>query len=318
MLISSRLLSNVERMIGDVPQPTMFGGKRQRDFVLPASTDYDYPASLAVGHLSTTGMPRTLGGSFWEDFGETEFLDEDKDKYHLEGGKFSFGKAFKTVAPIAKSLGMALAKEGIKQGVKYGTTSKGGRRKAPERFSDVIVPEGKEALRDYIAKMGIGHPVAYGNGKSKNAGMVRALVAGKPTVAPYKPFALSKVNNPSKDLISRYGKKPRGRKPKAAVELVEEFDIEPVKKPRGRKPKAAVEDEMEGGVLLRDVPSQFHSSVYPPALASYTAGHDAYGRGRIKGGARSNARGAIVKEVMKKHGLSLPEASKFVKQHNLY
>jgi hypothetical protein len=37
-----------------------------------------------------------------------------------------------------------------------------------------------------------------------------------------------------------------------------------------------------------------------------------------RGGARGGARGAIVKEVMAKHGLSLPEASKFVKEHGLY
>jgi hypothetical protein len=36
-----------------------------------------------------------------------------------------------------------------------------------------------------------------------------------------------------------------------------------------------------------------------------------------KGGARA-ARGAIVKQVMAKHGLSLPAASKFVKEHGLY
>ena len=39
--------------------------------------------------------------------------------------------------------------------------------------------------------------------------------------------------------------------------------------------------------------------------------------GDFRGGAR-NVRGAIVKEVMAKHGLSLPEASKFVKENNLY
>ena len=136
---------------------------------------------------------------------------------------------------------------------------------------------------------------------------------------------------------------------KKAKRAPKTFEITPVKK--SRKPK--------GGVLIRDVPSQFHSSVYPPALASYTAGRDAFGRGYdggafnlgkalksvgksvapvakevgmslakegikqgiksyAKGGARANTRGAIVKEVMRKHGLSLPEASKFVKENNLY
>ena len=33
---------------------------------------------------------------------------------------------------------------------------------------------------------------------------------------------------------------------------------------------------------------------------------------------KPNARAAIVKKVMKQHGLSLPQASSFVKAHGLY
>jgi protein-tyrosine-phosphatase len=38
--------------------------------------------------------------------------------------------------------------------------------------------------------------------------------------------------------------------------------------------------------------------------------------GGAKGG--RSKRNEVVREVMKKHGLSLPQASKFVKEHNLY
>ena len=38
----------------------------------------------------------------------------------------------------------------------------------------------------------------------------------------------------------------------------------------------------------------------------------------VSGGAARSKRNAIVRDVMKKHGLSLPAASKFVKEHNLY
>jgi hypothetical protein len=37
----------------------------------------------------------------------------------------------------------------------------------------------------------------------------------------------------------------------------------------------------------------------------------------VSGGGRSN-RNAIVREVMQKHGLTLPQASKYVKEHKLY
>ena len=39
---------------------------------------------------------------------------------------------------------------------------------------------------------------------------------------------------------------------------------------------------------------------------------------RAVGGGLRGRRTAIVKEVMKKHGLSLIEASKYVKEHKLY
>ena len=38
----------------------------------------------------------------------------------------------------------------------------------------------------------------------------------------------------------------------------------------------------------------------------------------VSGGAGRSQRNAIVREVMQKHGLSLPQASKYVKEHNLY
>jgi hypothetical protein len=37
----------------------------------------------------------------------------------------------------------------------------------------------------------------------------------------------------------------------------------------------------------------------------------------VSGGGRSK-RNTIVREVMQKHGLTLPAASKYVKEHNLY
>ena len=43
-----------------------------------------------------------------------------------------------------------------------------------------------------------------------------------------------------------------------------------------------------------------------------------YGGRRKIGGRAPSARGAIVKKVMQEHGLSLPQASKYVKEHGLY
>jgi hypothetical protein len=60
-------------------------------------------------------------------------------------------------------------------------------------------------------------------------------------------------------------------------------------------------------------PQQMQSKVTVKASGS----NRAVGSGVSGGGGRSN-RNAIVREVMQKHGLTLPQASKYVKEHNLY
>jgi hypothetical protein len=280
-LISAKVLDNVDAMLGTVPQPQMLGGKRMRNYVLPGSTEYDFPASLSVGRMDGL-RPATLAGEFWKDFGDgfpVGSLQPPKidggvrtavmkpavmpqpELKMPKGGKMpkALKKIGKVALPIVKELGMTLAKEGIKEGVKaYAKPSsapaKGGRRKK------MNVEEAKEELRESVKS-------AVGGRRKKSVGRV---------VAP---------------------------------------------------PLADTADaDLDGGALLRNDPSQFHSSVYPPALASYRhsfpVAKDAYGRGRAKlpksGAKRNSARGAIVAEVMKKHGLSLPEASKFVKEKGLY
>ena len=392
-LISDMLLNNVDSMINKVPQPTMFGGKRVRDFVLPGSTDYSYPGTLAVGSLSRQQEPSTLGGTFWKDFGEKEFLnkemlEEHPDAYSLEGGKGGIGR----------ELGMTLAKEvikeGVKQGAKYATSGgrrRGGprpaviaphpgqpRRRREERdleaiahdiYRDNVVPEGKELLKMYIRSMVSGEPMQYEGGKKLNYKPRPDFINGHPVIHLQHPaekqramiwkkwpkYDINKVNKPSADLRRRYGeprpeveeeeiiipkKKAKAKKAKAKpnviIEEEEEEIIIPKKKRKGKakaqpkiRPLAELneeseEEESEGGALIRNYPSEFHTSVYPPALASYSAtvpyGHDAYGRGRGKAKAKRkpSERGKIVKEVMAKMHLSLPEASKYVKENGLY
>jgi hypothetical protein len=68
-LISAKILDGYEGMLDKVPQPQMLGGKRMRNYVLPASTEYDYPATLAVGTMDGK-TPATLGGAFFRDFNQ--------------------------------------------------------------------------------------------------------------------------------------------------------------------------------------------------------------------------------------------------------
>jgi hypothetical protein len=86
-LIASHLLDGIERgIIKSTPQPTMFGGKRMRKWVLPGSTESDYPGTLSVGSLDGSRSD-TIGGSFWKDFGH--------------GFKTGFTGTAKVLAPIA-------------------------------------------------------------------------------------------------------------------------------------------------------------------------------------------------------------------------
>jgi hypothetical protein len=286
-LISSRILDGYDRMLGidtagvGLPQPTMLGGTRMRNYILPGSTDYDYPGSLSVGTMDGK-TPATMSSAFWDDFNDGFHPDtapiggvrapepryttmpvkpgRSKRRYvkepsvmpdEMEGGSKKSDRAFvkamkkvgKVLAPVAKEVGPILLKEGLKQGIKYATTPS----KTPAAPAG-----GRRGFKKGIPDLGVD------------------------------------INKKVEKLTSR----------------------------------------AKGGVLIRDEPEEFHSSVYPPALASYTPGKDAFGRGRAVigsvggakcGGAkRSSARGAIVKEIMKKKGLSLPEASKYVKEHNLY
>jgi hypothetical protein len=86
----------------------------------------------------------------------------------------------------------------------------------------------------------------------------------------------------------------------------------------GAQPKGG-RKKKEGGALLslRDLDSM-HGQPPDTIRATQTVKAEGMtvGSGGAKGGRGS--RNAIVKEVMQKHGLSLPQASKYVKEHNLY
>jgi len=73
----------------------------------------------------------------------------------------------------------------------------------------------------------------------------------------------------------------------------------------------------KGGALLslKDMDAM-HGQPEPTIQAKVTV--KAEGSDRAVGGGSRGKRIAIVKEVMKKHGLSLIEASKYVKEHKLY
>ena len=81
---------------------------------------------------------------------------------------------------------------------------------------------------------------------------------------------------------------------------------------RGKKGEGA-----SGGALLslKDL-DKMHGQ--PPQQMQSKATVKAEGSDKAVGGGGRSKRNCIVRKVMQKHGLSLPQASKYVKEHNLY
>jgi hypothetical protein len=350
-LISAKILDGYEQMLDIVPQPQMLGGARMRNFVLPASTEFDYPATLSVGRIDGK-MPSTIGDAFFKEFGDG-FPDaslqenvtggkihlgktlkkvgkvvapvakemakdaiEEGIRYYATGGKIHLGKTLKKVGKVVAPVAKEMAKDAIEDGIRYyatgagvsggkihlgktlkkvgKTTKKIGKAIAPvakEVFDDVILPEGKEALRQYIRN----------------------------SVSEGSKYPSAKEYDNEGGIFEGYGGKRRGRPPKRMVgtnpnTYTPQHGGVMI---RGRAGTGKSYTPQHGGVMIRNAPSEYHSSVYPPALSSY-----AHGSGRAilpqSGAKRNSARGAIVAEVMKKHGLTLPQASKFVKEKGLY
>lgn len=278
-LISAKVLDGYEGMLGTVPQPLMLGGKRMRKFVLAGSTEYDYPGTLSVGRMD--GMrPDTLGGEFWKDFGNG--FPRSAEPHIKQGGAF-IRDADGNVRSVNNTIRprIPVLKRG---GDLFGSISN---------------------IGTSLAKKGIG--MARGSGRRGSKKIGGDLFGDIGNIG--KSVGTSLAKEGLKEGV-RMAIKGSGRKGKMV----------------GTNPNTYTPAYLlEGGALLMDNPAEFHSSVYPPALASYKhsfpRGQDAFGRGRdkpISKPKRTNARGAIVAEVMKKHGLSLSEASKFVKEKGLY
>jgi len=360
-------------MIRNLPQPTMFGGRRPMKHPLPAMNFS--PSSLSVG----TPPP------FSQYYGGNSMLYAERKTHPFTAikpirGGFSFNDfisgAKDVLAPVAKELAPIAADVG-KDLLKDYLTGKGKPRGRPRKHHTPIVPYGGM----HFSEMGNGHMTTYGRGSN---GMIANRIHdirlrnqrrtggysfqdfihdAAPVVQTLAPIAL----------MAGLGKpKKRGRKAKAlantltnatggysfndfihdagkVVSPVYNEIIKPVAtdvgkdvlksyltgKGKARKPRAP-----KGGFSFKD----FTNSIAP--VASFVGndilapvakdiGKDALkslitgkGRRRKKKNTDTDSttssasprakRGQIVKQVMAKHGLSLPQASKFVKEQGLY
>jgi len=323
--IKRQLLDAIHRgIVGGLPQPTMFGGKRMRNFVLPSSTEYDYPSSLSVGHLGAS-QPDMLGGSFWDDFGKgfkqgvsgvaqvalpivkevgTEVAKDALRSYAkgsgrrrkkggyligrngevratAEGGyigmtgnpynESGFGSANTQLDNFPK-WGGAMSGAGIWDNFKSGFTQVGNAIApvAKEIFHDVVVPEGKEYLKQQIKDYRSGD-----KGGSKSSAIIAKMI-GKQR----KGFEIDRVSKPSGNAISyakkAFGQTYKGKKPSDMWNTYKgEIMAQQAPKKRGRKPKAPVAPEPESEI---DEEEPQNVVVAPSAVVPYNPAKGVKGR----------------------------------------
>ena len=290
-LISAKILDGYDDVIDIAPQPIMLGGKRMRNFVLPGYSQNDYPGTLSVGRMDDK-ISKTLGEEFYNDFGDGFPADTEikgAARYSLErkvgGAKFDLGKSLKSVGKVLKPVAKEVGKEALKEGIKMAVSSGGAKfdlGKTVKSVGKVLKP-----VRKAVA------PIAKEVGKEL---LKEGIKESKKALKEY-------IKSGASSAATEGGvmKKPRGRPRKVL----------------GADPKTFTPEHLmvDGGALIKNAPKEFKSSVYPKGLASYNAQLPIASRGA---GRKPSARGAIVKEVMKKHGFTLPEASKFVKEKGLY
>lgn len=334
-------------MIHHIPQPTMFGGKRARQYVLAGNTDFS-PSSLAVG---------STGGSMLDAmYNESDDLqNESLNGSGIFGKKFDRGLKKLIGKKNVKGLYKVLEKEVkplVNKGLDMGVSALGTAQ--PELIPALEL--GKKALKGYIDK-----PTAYQKNPSKMlikdlnpVGLAKDYIRGEieSKLMPATPAPAvgsgrtGRKRNAKKALDKTHywdGKKwvllpqaprtglvgdtiiegagrKRGRPRKTPAKASDSAyldsllstlksstssKIEPVKKGRGRPRK--------GGAMLSSQTEQLIQPSYPKSLMKL--------QGKLKGGASSDARSKraeIVKKVMNQKGLSMIEASKYVKQNNLY
>lgn len=284
--IANELMRRNVRMIQNTPQPTMMGGKRPRQYVLPITTDYDYPDSLAVqGHHT-----KNLGESFWGDY-----------KGGMSLGKFRKSMIGRTVESVGRR---ALEREGKKaldnflsgNGMYNEEEYEGGALlrgegifgKKFDRFVKKTI--GKKATKtiykalDKTVKPLVNKGLDMGISALETAQpeLIPALQVGKKVLKGYidRPSAYQK--NPTKELIKDTN--PVGLATDYAQSQLESY----------------MTPSTGAGRKKRGRPARVES--YPNSLV---------GRGR-------SARADIVKRIMKEKGLNLGSASKYVKENGLY
>ena len=346
--IADELLRRSMGLIHHLPQPTMFGGGgRPREYVLPFTTEYEGPSTLAVG-VSNGSYPATLQDSFWgeamtggmsydafkksklgkvavpvgkklaEKHGEKAlekylsgngmYVDEEEcesssdEEGEMSGGMYHGGKKKYGVSRFVKDLGKISKAVGLKQVLKpiaQAATKKAvekiegaGRRGRP--MKSAVMSAEDLGMEGGKKKYGVSRFV-------KDLGKISKAVGLKQVTKPIAQAATKKAV----EKIEGAGR--RGRPMKSAVMSAEDLGMEGGKKKYGVSRFVKDLGKISKAVGLKQVLKPIAQAATKKAV------------GKIEGAGRGrSARAEIVKKVMADKGLSMIEASKYVKANNLY
>jgi hypothetical protein len=75
----------------------------------------------------------------------------------------------------------------------------------------------------------------------------------------------------------------------------------------------AANQVLNKGSGRRGRPRKTGGDLYPPAVQGGMSNH----RRKSVGHAKNQARGALIRQLMREKGLTLPQASSYIKQHNI-
>ncbi len=280
--IADKQLRTVDRMIDRVPQPQMFGGKRSREHPLAGQSATDYAdRSLAVNGSHDRNL--------WDDEGgNDEELGGKLPKHFWK----DFGHGFKQGFTETMKVGLPLV---------LGAGSSGGKRKPRGRL--IGVPTPNDGRRQHYQEGGAVWQDDEGMVHStprRRGGKVHVMKELKKIGKALKPVA--RELKPVAKEIFREIIVPEGKK--MLKSYISGQSSSPAVSASGRRRR--------GGALAMDDPEEYHYDHYPKGLESY---HRPKASPQ-SGGARS-ARGALVSKLMREKGMTLGEASKYIKQKGL-
>ena len=277
--------------------PRMQGGAYPSQYVSTGSNVGSYePRTLAVGRDPLSKIPNHLVAEM-QDVGGSLRRKRGRPRKEQGGDIFdTLGSVAKTIAPIAIPLMMGLGMEKKKRGR---PSKKGGMLNAPPAVTNrVMVHELPTRKVKNNRRQGVGssHPSIQGGDFFDTLKSVGQSV-GKDILLP---VGTEVAKNALKSYLSGSG--VRKRKTQTRKKGIHGGDFLSTLKSIGNYIQPVAE------TIGKDVVLPVATDVGKQALTSYLT----------KGaGLKRSKRAELVKRIMKEKGLNLPQASSYIKQHNL-